>query len=222
MKKIIISAILAAVILCGCSTSSDPASSALSDTSGAASAVSAASDASSAASSESAASEAAPAASSSGAEEASSGASDASSEAAPDESSQAASAAEETSSAAETAEDEDVYAGTYVEEVAGRGVITITNAGGNVYNVSVSWPSSAFETSYWEMSGEFNGRAVLNYDNCKKTTVTYAEDGSSTEEIVYENGTGYLQMADRDADTITVNWSDDKEDAANGSVFVKQ
>lgn len=231
MKKRFIPIIIAAAMLCGCSTSGGNASSAPSAAESS-SAVSAAASQEASKTESKAESSEAEAASSAGEAAASS------SEAAPAESKQeevsskadeepASSCAESEAQSSEAEEgssevSEDPYEGTYVEDIAHRGVITITKVDDFLYSVSVRWPGSAYETANWELSGEFSGRAVLRYDNCKKTVTTYSEDGSYTDEVIYENGTGYLQMGNRSADEITVNWVDDMENIADGTVFVKQ
>lgn len=128
----------------------------------------------------------------------------------------------ETSSNEQSETNEDVYAGTYAEEVAGRGVIKVTKGEGYTYNVHISWPNGSAEVGEWDLSGEFNGRALMQYDNCQKTVITYNADGSESYEIAYTNGTGYLQMREKDADTIGIIWNDDMENVADDAFFVKQ
>ncbi len=130
----------------------------------------------------------------------------------------------ETESDSEDTEnaDEDIFAGTYTESIAGRGVVTVTNSGDNIYSVHVRWSSSAYEHAEWDFSGEWNGRAVLFYENCTKTVYTYDEDGNETSEVEYTEGTGYIQLANKDADTIAMFWHDDVEDVAADSEFIKQ
>ena len=130
----------------------------------------------------------------------------------------------ETESDSEDTEnaDEDIFAGTYTESIAGRGVVTVTNSGDNIYSVHVRWSSSAYEYAEWDFSGEWNGRAVLFYENCTKTVYTYDEDGNETSEVEYTGGTGYIQLANKDADTIAMFWHDDVEDVAADSEFIKQ
>ena len=109
------------------------------------------------------------------------------------------------------------YNGTYVEPIAGRGVINITGSGTNYY-VTVTWPSSAFETGEWSFSGEFDGRGVLHYTNCSKVVTTFTEDGIGHPTEEYSGGSGYLQMAGENA----VVWVDDQENVAADTEFVRQ
>ena len=147
-------------------------------------------------------------------------------EAAAEETTEAA--AEETTEAA--AEETNaplvgIFEGTYVEQNAGRGVITITNNMNDTYSVEIKWSESAFATNAWAFSGEFNGRQVLEYSNCVKTHTEFGEDGNPTTDadgnqtpiIVYEGGTGYLQLKDEG-----LYWVDNKEHIADEALFVKQ
>jgi hypothetical protein len=117
---------------------------------------------------------------------------------------------------------EDVYAGTYIEEIAGRGVITVTRGEDITYHVSIRWSGSAYDYSVWEFSGEFNGRGVLHYTDCVKTHYEYTSEDAETPETetVYTDGTGYLKMSEEGTKTGVI-WSDDKEDAAADCFFVK-
>ena len=237
MKKVFISALIASMLLCGCGTNTAETSSANDTASDVSSAVSEeASSAAQASSEEPAGKKAAssqsendPASSDEQSEkedepsEAQSEKEAASSEAQSEaEASEEEASSQEASSDEDTEADEDVYAGTYVEEAAGRGVIEITKGEGFTYNVHITWPDGAAEVGEWDLSGEFSGRAVLRYDNCKKTVITYSEDGSASSEIAYTDGTGYLQMRERDGDSTGLFWSDDVENVAADAFFVKQ
>ena len=109
-----------------------------------------------------------------------------------------------------------IYNGTYVESIAGKGTITISG-GPDVFYVSVHWPSSYDEFSDWSFSGSFDGRGVLNYNNCVRTTTKFADAESSTTVTNYTGGTGYLQMADTG-----LTWVDNVDNAGNMSFFLKQ
>lgn len=116
---------------------------------------------------------------------------------------------------------EDVFAGTYSEQYAHRGVITVTNNGDNTYMVHIHWAGSALESAEWDFTGEFNGRQVLYYTDCMKTHIIYNQDGERTEEIEYTNGTGHLQIAEEGTKTGLV-WVDDVENAAEDAFFIKE
>ena len=114
--------------------------------------------------------------------------------------------------------DDDPFNGTYVEEHAGRGVITITGNGiGEMHYVTVTWSSSAYQSSEWTFSGYFDGRACMQYSNCLKTTTTFDENGNGTPVEEYSYGTGYIKL-----DDFGLTWSDDQEHIADDAYFVKQ
>ena len=113
--------------------------------------------------------------------------------------------------------DEDLFAGTYVEPNAGRCTITITKGEGYTYNVFISWSSSAAIHSEWTFSGEFDGRQVLNYNDCTMTTYEYDEDGNENITTDYTDGTGYIHISEGGID-----WQDDQDNVAADTVFTKQ
>ena len=86
-----------------------------------------------------------------------------------------------------------IYNGTYYASGGGSAILTVSG-GPNVFNVSVNWSTTAFESSSWTFSGSFDGRGVLNYNNATMSTVTYDSNGSETRIVNYINGTGYVQM----------------------------
>ncbi|MBP3894233.1 MAG: hypothetical protein J6D34_09370 [Atopobiaceae bacterium] len=85
---------------------------------------------------------------------------------------------------------------------------------------TVMWADSATETTKWEMVGSFDEKTLtITYDNCTKTKLTYAEDGSlDTEEDVYTDGTGTFTFTDTD-DGTELTWDDAKEHVADGMTF---
>lgn len=112
--------------------------------------------------------------------------------------------------------EDDLFAGSYYEKIAGRGRIDITPAENNVYNVLVRWSNSNADYYEWEMSGEFSGKQVLDYTDCTKMHVTYDENGNETRETEYTDGTGYLKATE-----IGIFWKDNKEGVADNTSFTK-
>jgi hypothetical protein len=118
----------------------------------------------------------------------------------------------------------DMYAGTYAEEIAGRGTMEITRNSDGTYSVQVDWSSSAFEKCSWTFSGEFDGRAVMHYDNCCKTTVAFDENGNYTCDSYgymtpynnYTNGSGYIEFKDEGV----LEWHSDMGDILPETTFV--
>ena len=61
----------------------------------------------------------------------------------------------------------------------------------------------------------------MYYDNCRHVIRTYNEDGTFEDEVIYENGSGLLNI---DLDTMVLYWSDyeqDKESDARVQTFIK-
>ena len=114
----------------------------------------------------------------------------------------------------------DPYVGLYTEELSHRCQINITGNGNSGYNVNIRWAGSAFDYYEWNMSGEFNGRGVLNYSDCQCKHYFTEEDGSVTETVEYSNGTGYIQVSER-GDKSGILWNDDNYDSSTGFFYEK-
>ena len=85
-------------------------------------------------------------------------------------------------------------AGTYG---CGRCTIVAEAIDETTMKFSVHWGSSAFEASEWEMTGMFDPDTLrVNYSDCTRKTVVFAEDGTATETVEYENGCGRIQFYD--------------------------
>ena len=112
----------------------------------------------------------------------------------------------------------DVYAGSYYEQTAGRGMMDITRNSDGTYSVEVNWSSSAAEKNIWNFSGEFNGRGLMNYTNCRKTSATYDANGNMTPCTIYSAGSGYIEFKDEGV----LEWHDDMGDILPGTTFVSK
>ena len=118
----------------------------------------------------------------------------------------------------------DMFAGTYAEEIAGRGTMEITRYSDGTYSVQVDWSSSAFEKCSWNFSGEIDGRGAMNYTNCRKTIVAFDENGNfacdsygyMTPYTVYTKGSGYIKFLDEGI----LEWHDDMGDILPETTFV--
>ena len=118
----------------------------------------------------------------------------------------------------------DMFAGSYAEEIAGRGSMEITRNNDGTYSVQVDWSSSAFEKNSWNFSGEFDGRGTMNYTNCRKTTVAFDENGDyacdscgiMTPYTTYTMGSGRIKFLDEGV----LEWHDDMGDILPGTTFV--
>lgn len=100
------------------------------------------------------------------------------------------------------------FAGTWIENIAGRGVIEITSTGEDTYSINVHWGSSAFESSNWEMTGTYYiSTGLLEYSDAKYYIRTYEDEENYTDDVKYEDGSGYFWM-----EGYLLNWSSDKKD----------
>ena len=141
-----------------------------------------------------------------------------------DEQTAAADAAETTEApdaAAQTQENGDYGSERDVANFAGvygsdRCTITTEAIDDSTMKISVHWASSAAEADEWEMSGMFDPDTMrVNYSDCTHKRVVYAEDGTSTETLLYENGYGRIQFVDQN----TLIWQDEQDNAASGMEF---
>lgn len=115
----------------------------------------------------------------------------------------------------------DLFAGQFFDENNSNFTMTLDNIG-NGYKVNITRKVSDTQIDHWYITGEFNGRAVLHYDNCSKYIVTLDENGmTSSTETVYTNGTGYIAISERGADDTGYVWSDDVDNAGSGAFFKK-
>ena len=110
----------------------------------------------------------------------------------------------------------DLYSGTYVETIAGRGTINITG-GPTTYMVEIRWPGSAFEYATWTFSGSFSDTGVLTYNNCTKVTTRTEDSGAVTVTTDYTGGTGSLTKV-----IAGLTWKDDQENIGADNTFAKQ
>ena len=106
----------------------------------------------------------------------------------------------------------DELCGTYTDEIAGRCNARVEAAG-----ITIDWSSSAFEHAHYELPTDYdeeNGR--INYASGVYTIVTYESEDKFTEETVYENGTGYFEIADG-----KLIWHNDMEEGGEDTVLVR-
>ena len=94
----------------------------------------------------------------------------------------------------------DTFTGSYHEEIAGRGTIAIVKVGEN-YTVKVTWPDSAYKYFYWEITGKFDSKGVMNYKNAVCSVYVYVvngnltvDNGKQTPYDKYTNGTGTIKI----------------------------
>ena len=106
------------------------------------------------------------------------------------------------------------YIGSYA---VGRANIDVSCEGKTDVKFLVTWGSSAFETTSWEMSGTFDeSTRSVSYTNGTKTNIVFDENGGETDTVEYTDGTGTFTFQDGGR----LIWQDDKENAAEDMVFL--
>ena len=100
--------------------------------------------------------------------------------------------------------------GYYQDSVSQRATMNIAPLGKEDAEVTIRWGNSAAETVEWHFSGPCrNGKGLtIEYNNCTKKVITSAGDGTVTEKIEYENGTGRMTFDEERSHPV---WTDDQE-----------
>lgn len=106
------------------------------------------------------------------------------------------------------------YEGGWYDVVSQRCGMVITPLSDNQYKVDISWGSSAYESTEWTMTAEFDkSDGTLRYTDGKSQTVCYdTEDSEPVYDVHYTDSTGYLKFVkDR------IFWSDEKDPETSDS-----
>lgn len=82
-------------------------------------------------------------------------------------------------------------AGSYDDSVSQRAGL-LAEAAEDGLGITVYWGNSASEAVKWTMKASYAEDGTLAYTDCKKSVLKMNEDGHETEDVVYENGTGYF------------------------------
>ena len=108
------------------------------------------------------------------------------------------------------------YEGTYQCD---RATVTVKASGKSDAKITVTWGSSAWENSVWEMSGMFDPSVYrVDYGNGVRTDYVYNDNGSvSSKKVAYKNSTGRIQFKD----TKTLVWRDENEQEHGEMTFTK-
>ena len=108
--------------------------------------------------------------------------------------------------------------GNYQDSISQRAVMSIAPLGSEDAEVTIRWGNSAHETVEWHFSGPCvtDGGLTIEYNNGTKKILSAAEDGTITEKIEYENGTGVLAF---DKDNNHPVWTDDQENTGARCAF---
>lgn len=137
-----------------------------------------------------------------------------------DQSAETTDAAYESAGSHVNLDTNDLFAGQFFDE--NSDLTMVLDNIGNGYKVNISCKVSDTQIDHWYLTGQFDGRAVLHYNNCSKYIVTLDENGmTSSTETVYTNGTGYIAISERGADDTGYVWSDDVDNAGSGAFFKK-
>jgi len=110
----------------------------------------------------------------------------------------------------------DSLIGSWAEKIAGRGNIEIEKVSDEKYTIQVNWGNGAAEMYVWTMTASPAASNILQYTDCRHSIITFAEDGTDTENLVYENGSGSFTLLS----TNELTWQDDMEQAGEDALFV--
>ena len=114
------------------------------------------------------------------------------------------------------------FAGSYYEEIAGRGMIDIESTGDNTYAVSIHWGASAFESANWEMTATYSeSTGLLEYTDCTYTIITFEDEENYTEDVKYTDGAGEFWFTE-DGKLGWKSANSDVDSIDGESVFLKE
>ena len=95
-------------------------------------------------------------------------------------------------------------------------VIDVWRDGEGFFHATVNYSEQENDVTFWEMSGSWQDSTNgFNYNDCKKTHVTYDDSGNATEEVIYEDGTGSIYGSGEE----TLTWEDKEEKMGAGIAF---
>jgi len=110
----------------------------------------------------------------------------------------------------------EAYSGEYADSFSQRAVLTAVSNGDSL-SIQVNWGSSAMENTCWTMTAKVYEDGLLSYYDCTKTEIVFAEDGSETDTIIYENGSGFFNPSDN----AILQWGGAEEEDCQECIFVK-
>ncbi len=138
--------------------------------------------------------------------------------------------AEEQEADAEAVSEYVDLAGEYQDEVSQRATATvIANTEAQIVNITVTWSTSASESTEWTMSAVKEGNQLV-YSDCVKRSTFMSEDlddegegdedgmgGGAEETVEYEGGSGSFEISE-DGKLL---WTGAADEDCTGCVFVK-
>ena len=112
------------------------------------------------------------------------------------------------------------YEGNWREKSAERVVADISkNSATGLYDVEITWREDLPQKDVYTMSAEYKDDGTLYYENGVHVIRTFEKDGSYSDDVQYENGTGVFKL---DIDSNEISWTDNNEKSEeNVQVFIK-
>lgn len=109
------------------------------------------------------------------------------------------------------------FEGDWSDLYSQRAHIRIEKSDNGGYKVKVSWSSSAFENTTWDMNATLsaNGKE-LSYSDCVKKTRTYTSEIEYKDKVEYNNGSGTMYIKDG-----KLYWNDKAENIGKDTSFTK-
>lgn len=128
-----------------------------------------------------------------------------------------------TAVAEDAAAEKSLYSDTTIrmtlqDQTSGRATLFLTQQANGSIGGAIEWSDSAFAYHLWTFSmpaEAYNGDGVIEYADCISSIITTAEDGTRSEEVLYDNGTGRLVPSSEG-----YAWQDDQENAGSNCLFV--
>lgn len=112
----------------------------------------------------------------------------------------------------------DAFAGSWAEEIAGRGTITLSALlAPERLRVAASWPNSASEMYTWDMIAHLTDGNAFRYENGVRTITEFGEDGEGYTTDEREEQSGYFYLNDEGK----LCWHDDQAEGSADSVFIR-
>jgi len=127
---------------------------------------------------------------------------------------------EEGAASEAAAQEEDVYLGEWSEQSAERVVCRIDPAGEEgFYDIQVTWREDLPQKDVYDLRAKLQDDGSLYYDNCRYVIRTFEKDGTFSDDLQYEHGSGLFWF---DPDAGLLYWTDyEVKPEENVTVFFK-